>query len=114
MVRVWGCDDPLQIAALLTSELVTNAVRHAAETIWVALELEPDSLLVVQASDDLPGEPVVKPPSADADGGRGMFLVDQLARRWGVHPTEAGKVVWFEVAVAGCPSDSDPAEDDGA
>ncbi len=101
MVRLWGCDDPMQVAALLTSEVVTNAVRHAADTVCVAVELEPDSVLMVQTRDDTPGEPVVRTASTDADSGRGMFLVDRLARRWGVLPVDdTGKVVWFEVPVA--------------
>jgi len=35
-----------------------------------------------------------------------MFLVDRLARRWGVQPVEGGKIVWFEVPVEDCSPDS--------
>jgi len=102
MVKLWGCDDPMQVAALLTSEVVTNAVRHAAQTVTVAVELatDPPSRLIVETRDDLPGEPVVKPASPEADSGRGMFIVDRLARRWGVEPMAQGKIVWFEVPVS--------------
>jgi len=104
-----GC---LQDARLLLSELVTNSVRHAGvgseSSIGLALRLTADRLSVA-VSDPGPGfTPEITEPGLDQEGGRGLFIVDQLADRWGVgdspvtpprgeRSTEAGTVVWFEL-----------------
>ncbi|WP_169336551.1 ATP-binding protein, partial [Nocardiopsis prasina] len=41
--------------------------------------------------------PRIRSAGADDEGGRGLYLVDQLAARWGSRPTPDGKAVWFEV-----------------
>lgn len=88
-------------AVLLTSELVTNAVRHAASALRVVVDVD-DGLVRVEVHDDSPLPPVVGPARSTATGGRGMPMVDVLARRWGVTPAaDGGKVVWFELGVSG-------------
>jgi serine phosphatase RsbU (regulator of sigma subunit) len=86
-------------ARLLASELVTNSVRHGGgdEHDWIGLEvaLSP-SALRVEVSDHGAGfEPAPARPGPDDVGGRGLFLVDALADRWG--SADGGTRVWFEV-----------------
>ncbi len=99
-----------ETAALLTSELVTNAVLHTSSghggTVTVVVSDVPDGLLVEVVDDGSPdGGPEV---SGDryAAGGHGLFLVEQLAARWGCVRDGAGTTVWFQVAAG-----SDPALD---
>lgn len=154
----WEMDpDQAELACLLVSEMVTNAVLHASVTPAPAgrrFEIEIDSPLPVAAS--APGalpsawptaaaaiatsawdEPVTHqvPPHrprefvlrlrrgaelvwvevfdpdlrlprlrsarATDEGGRGLYLVEQLATRWGSRPTPEGKAVWFEISLDG-------------
>jgi anti-sigma regulatory factor (Ser/Thr protein kinase) len=98
-------------AALLTSELVANAVLHTSSghdggTVTVVVSDVPDGLLVEVVDDGSPdGGPEV---SGDryATSGHGLFLVEQLAARWGFVQDGAGTTVWFQVAAG-----SDPARD---
>jgi hypothetical protein len=102
MLELWGVEDGSDVACLLTSELVTNAVRYARLGIALSLELAADeeSLLLVTTADDHPDLPVLRDPSPDSESGRGLLLVDRLARRWGARPAgDGGKVVWFELTV---------------
>ena len=90
-------------AVLLTSELVTNAVRHAESTVRVVVAVD-DRFVRVEVHDDSDLLPVVGPARSTAMGGRGMPMVDVLARRWGVTPAaDGGKAVWFELGLAGAP-----------
>ena len=88
-----------ETAALLTSEVVTNAVLHAAGAIDVHVDLCVD-VVRVSVSDEGRGLPVRKSDSSDATTGRGLLLVERLAHRWGVDRHEHGKTVWFEVQPA--------------
>jgi anti-sigma regulatory factor (Ser/Thr protein kinase) len=82
-------------AVLVASELVTNAIVHARTELRLRVELRGD-LLHLAVRD---GSPrllrLVTVPDPEAEGGCGLWLVEQLARAWGVnrHP-EGGKVVW--------------------
>jgi anti-sigma regulatory factor (Ser/Thr protein kinase)/anti-anti-sigma regulatory factor len=81
-------------AVLLADELVTNAMVHAHTEIRLRLELRGDRLHLA-VRDGSPGFLRLVTPDPDAEGGRGLLLVEQLARAWGVnrHP-DGGKVVW--------------------
>ena len=96
--RCWasGLRDRCDDAALLTSEVVTNAIRHAGGHITVRAERDGEHL-VVQVLDASPNEPMVLGPDPWAVAGRGMSLVDAIAREWGVVPHPSGKVVWFRL-----------------
>jgi anti-sigma regulatory factor (Ser/Thr protein kinase) len=85
-------------AALLTSELVTNAVLHAATPMCVTLHILPDRIRV-DVADGNPSFPAIKEYARDAATGRGLTLFNTLASDWGVQAVEGGKIVWFEVAV---------------
>jgi anti-anti-sigma regulatory factor/anti-sigma regulatory factor (Ser/Thr protein kinase) len=81
-------------AVLVANELVTNAVIHAHTDVWLRLELRRDRLFVA-VCDGSPRLLRQVPPDPDAEGGRGLWLVEQLARAWGVRPhRDGGKVVW--------------------
>ncbi len=89
----------IQTAELLVSELVTNAVRATARPITVRL-LRTDSLLC-EVSDDDHRLPRLREPGRDDEDGRGLFLVNHLAERWGTSRVAGGKTVWFSLPVKG-------------
>ncbi|WP_406729695.1 ATP-binding protein [Streptomyces sp. GD-15H] len=97
----WGIDGVGDLAALLVSELVTNALRHATGPIGVCLSRPsgPDGVLRVEVSDPLPDLPHERVARPEDEGGRGLQLVACTARRWGTRPGDAGKTVWFELTV---------------
>jgi len=80
---------------LMVSELVTNAMLHAESPPRVDIVLG-RAAYRVEIYDDDPSLPQLRDASPDALGGRGIFLVDRLASRWGAEPHGRGKVVWFE------------------
>jgi anti-sigma regulatory factor (Ser/Thr protein kinase) len=95
------CDDPSirSVVELLTSELVTNAVRHGAsdphESILLSAE-RTDGGVRVEVCDEGGGFPErAQPGDLLEPGGNGLFLVDQLSSRWGVIPGKPS-CVWFE------------------
>ena len=85
-------------AALLTSELVTNAVLHAATPMCVTLHILPDRIRV-DVADGNPALPALKEYGRDAATGRGLTLFNTLASNWGVQAVDGGKIVWFELPV---------------
>lgn len=102
-LREWGLDVLADITALLVSELVTNALRHATGPIGVRLvrPTDPSGALLVEVSDPLPDPPRERAADADDESGRGLRLVACSSRAWGTRPGGVGKTVWFELAVPG-------------
>ena len=99
----WDLDSLGDLAALLVSELVTNALRHATGPIGVRL-VRPaglEGVLLVEVSDPLPDPPRERVARLDDESGRGLQLVASSSRRWGTRPGDTGKTVWFELAVPG-------------
>lgn len=89
----------IEIVELLISELVTNAVMHAERNARVTAAVT-GRRVRVSVSDDGPGMPVGgdgRRASVDAEGGRGLELVEALSLAWGVVPEDRGKTVWFEL-----------------
>ena len=95
-------------AALLVSELATNAVRHSgAREFTVRIDYFPaEERVWIGVSDTGPGQPLLQQPSATAEHGRGLQLVSLLADRWGAHRRRATmeKTVWFELLADGAPA----------
>jgi anti-anti-sigma regulatory factor/anti-sigma regulatory factor (Ser/Thr protein kinase) len=84
----------LERAVLLANELVTNAVVHAHTDLRLRLELRGD-WLHIGVRDGSPRLLRTVSANPEAEGGRGLVLVEQLARAWGFHPhPDGGKVVW--------------------
>ncbi len=91
-----GLDSAAFAATLLVSELVTNAVLHARTELRV--EVDADSELVRIAVQDASPLPVLRRRhSLESGTGRGLLLVEQMARAWGVDQRRGGKAVWFEI-----------------
>jgi len=76
---------------LVASELVTNVVRHTDN--GGRFDAWDDDPLLVQVTDPDRHMPTQR-AAADATGGRGLAIVDQLADEWGTERTDSGKVVW--------------------
>lgn len=88
----------VDIGLLLVSELATNALRHAGTEFEVEVTATRTGVRVAVSDDSpqRPREPLVL-PGPDAEGGRGLAIVDELADRWGVAGDPLGKTVWFEL-----------------
>jgi anti-anti-sigma factor len=81
-------------ATLLASELVTNAIKHAATDVELWVELAP-GMLLIRVRDRSLSTPRLQSPDQSGTGGRGLRLVEALSLAWGhgTHPA-GGKVVW--------------------
>jgi anti-sigma regulatory factor (Ser/Thr protein kinase) len=96
-LRRWGKPARADIAELLTSELVTNALVHTDHDAIVTATLGPRGLRV-EVRDFVGRRPEPRVPDADSGtNGRGLVLVQSLADAWGVRAHGVGKVVWFEL-----------------
>jgi hypothetical protein len=99
----WGMAAGIDVAELVVCELVTNALRHGLLSArWMPEEhpvaltlLRRDPYLMCTVSDPDPGGPVLMEPSASAESGRGLQVVESCSAAWGWEPIDgAGKVVW--------------------
>ena len=79
--------------ALVVSELVTNAIRYAAPPVEIEIQAD-DHTVTVAVGDGSPGRPVAAAVGNDAEGGRGLALIDLLSEETGVRPRPPGKTVW--------------------
>jgi hypothetical protein len=98
-LHLWGLDSLVESTELLVSEVVANAVRFASRPI--TLRLLCTDVLRCEVGDDSPVVPRMRHAQLSDEGGRGLFLVDQLALRWGATRVSTGKVVWFEQPLPG-------------
>ena len=92
-------ESTLGVLELLTSELVTNAVRHGPTPSTITLTFEAGARAVdVVVTDASTTPPLERDPDPHETGGRGIQLVHRLAQEWGVrvHPGR-GKSVWFRL-----------------
>lgn len=90
------CEALADVAELLVSELVTNAILHARTDVTVRVDVD-TARLRVEVRDETLVEPQLRRYREDATTGRGMFLVETLASRWGSQAHQGGKAVWFEL-----------------
>ncbi len=92
----WGLRAHSEAAALLVSELATNAVIHAGSAFEVALTLREDSVGIV-VSDRSMEPPVRQGQDPDSPSGFGLTIVSQLSSDWGWEREERGKRVWADL-----------------
>jgi DNA-binding NarL/FixJ family response regulator len=93
----WGCDGLADSALLLTSELITNSLLHAQSSTHLHLSFN-DGVLRVEVADRGGGNLALQEQDVNATSGRGLFLVESLARAWGTSASRDGRTVWFELA----------------
>lgn len=103
VLRDWRLEEVLDTATLLLSELVTNAVRHAGSSVRITVAVDGGRLRTSVWDQNLAPLPAPGPlGSTDviedlAEGGRGLYLVQEMADNWGADTTADGKCVWFEL-----------------
>ncbi|MEU9981038.1 ATP-binding protein [Streptomyces sp. NPDC050856] len=102
LVRValtaWGLDDVAEDGALIVTELVANAVRHARrDSVRVVVERPGASRVRIGVVDLSKAPPMRGEPGPEDEGGRGLVLVAALAADWGTEPLPWGKRVWAEL-----------------
>lgn len=91
-----GHDAAADVAELLTSEVVTNAVLHAGTTLQLRV-LGEGGAIRIEVTDGSVSSPTRRHYSAEAATGRGLGLVEALATRWGTRAEATGKTVWFTI-----------------
>lgn len=88
------------LLVLLVSEVVTNAVEHAAPPLLLRIDVTPEATRV-EVKDRARRMPILKDPEPTETGGRGIRFVNDLSTRWGTEPARGSdglKTVWFEVS----------------
>ncbi|KND32135.1 ATP-binding protein [Streptomyces acidiscabies] len=95
-LKLWGLNSCVDTATLLISELVTNAIRYGTEDITFSLSHKAGEI-TIEVIDGSSEFPQVRQPAADKESGRGMFLVEAMADRWGT--SEDGTRTWCTIAV---------------
>ncbi|MEU0442790.1 ATP-binding protein [Streptomyces sp. NPDC006186] len=93
------CEDTCDTAALVISELVTNAIVHTASSVVVCELHDHDDLVRIAVRDEgcAPGQPNAAGQRAEEEQGRGLLLVDALCQAWGAHENGPGLLVWAEL-----------------
>lgn len=93
-------DTPCPEVQLCVSELLTNVIDHVGEATPVTIRLfrTPDGHTRLEVTGPDPHAWLIaRRPGVDDEAGRGLLLLDAVARRWGVWLTPAGKTVWCEL-----------------
>ena len=91
-------EDVVSTAALLASELITNALRHGSGCITLMVT-RASRHVRVDVADESPLEPTPRRARVDDENGRGLLIVESLASDWGMKalPQGGGKAVWFKL-----------------
>lgn len=92
-----AAEDCGEVAQLLLTELISNAVRHSEQPISVTVGIA-DTRLRVEVHDSSHRMPVMRHQDGDETSGRGLLLVESLSKDWGVDVADDGKTVWFEIS----------------
>ncbi|MEV7868518.1 ATP-binding protein [Streptomyces sp. NPDC088124] len=96
----WGLPEVIAPAQICVSEMVTNVIRHVGDgtPTTLAVSIQGTHVRLELRDPDIRALPTLLAPPPDAESGRGMLLVDELADRWGVTLRPEAKVVWCELA----------------
>ena len=89
-------DDTLDVAGLLVTELVSNAVLHAKTDMLLVVDVVPGRV-ELRVQDGSPEDPERQAHDPEASDGRGLAIVDELASAWGVDHDRGLKVVWANI-----------------
>ncbi|MEF3112390.1 ATP-binding protein [Streptomyces chrestomyceticus] len=103
-LKTWGLYELADEATLITSELVTNALKHS-KCRYMRLRVSrpaSDRVLVI-VTDRSVAPPILRAPDEKEMNGRGLLLVDVLSNRWGAARRPFGKSVWAELIAEGPP-----------
>ncbi|MGN9809952.1 ATP-binding protein [Micromonospora sp. BQ11] len=99
-LRRWGLTDHADDVLLVATELVQNVTQHTDDGGELRMTVRDDAVLI-EVTDTNPAPPHRRQPHPDEVGGRGMFLIASVARRWGTRPGvwagRTGKIVWAEI-----------------
>jgi anti-sigma regulatory factor (Ser/Thr protein kinase) len=98
-LETWGHHDLVWDAAVVVSELATNAVRHGSSPFRVSVDHAPQGVRIGIEDVDA-GVPQLRAAAVDDVNGRGIAIVDELADRWGFEELGASKVTWAELGAA--------------
>jgi hypothetical protein len=98
-IEAWGVPADPYVAALLTSELVTNAIRHEAGEAVKLFVTCSFGHLRIYVHDTSRVWPAPLETSVDAEAGRGLMLVASMSTDWGWYLTPSGKAVYFTLAL---------------
>ncbi|MEV6002237.1 ATP-binding protein [Streptomyces griseomycini] len=111
-LAAWGLHELFDTAQLCVSELVSNVVTHVGIGTPGSLVVSMNGThLRIEVHDpDTRALPTLVAADIDAEGGRGMTLVDALTDRWGVQLREDRKVTWCELAIGLTSSDGHPGD----
>jgi hypothetical protein len=96
-LRAWGLGDLADDAAIVATELATNAVVHARSDFTVTISRRPSGRVRIAVADESTLPPLPRRPAPFDGSGRGLGMIEAIAVIWGVDLVPAGKVVWAEV-----------------
>ncbi|MFD7442506.1 SpoIIE family protein phosphatase [Streptomyces sp. NPDC059909] len=99
-LTTWGLEDLLFTTELIVSELVTNAIRYGRAP--AELRLIRHDVLVCEVTDSSSTQPRLRRARTTDEGGRGLFIIAQLAARWGCRHGQNRKTIWSEQLIE-CP-----------
>jgi anti-sigma regulatory factor (Ser/Thr protein kinase) len=111
VLREWGMGHLVDDAEMVVSELVANAVNASADTHGCPLYVDgrmlvvrvclfsDGNVLLAEVWDQAPGIPLPRVAGSEADNGRGLAIVAELAVSWGCYPSASAKCVWAEMKV---------------
>jgi anti-sigma regulatory factor (Ser/Thr protein kinase) len=103
LIRAGICGSVITDAALVLSEILGNALRHATPLpgsgLRVAWSLDAGTVRVSVRDGGAQTLPELGEPSPSTTGGRGLRIVDRLSQCWGTHRDDEGVTVWAEVPV---------------
>jgi anti-sigma regulatory factor (Ser/Thr protein kinase) len=105
-IRAWDIPVDPDVALLLTSELVTNAVTHGGVPPVVLVITAGATGLRIDVHDGSLDLPVLELAATEDESGRGLLLVTSLSAEWGFYRTQAGKAVYFVLTVLSGPNET--------